>query len=263
MLPAEQSDYEPEPALIGHASLLGEGLWLRLHRLLVHFVRQEGLDPTAQPAVGRALIDCGEAASERDLTGPALAAVIPHLVGVAGAAVGGTGEELLAAELCNAAGRALHRAGELRATRPWYERALVIRGAIAAAGPSRHRHLTNLAELLWSQGELAAARSLLKRALAIRERVLGPGHTDTADSLNNMGVLLKAQGELAAARPLLERALAMWERCGGPITPTPPPASTQRPRYAAPGRSRPGICLDRLLLTTSPGARAVAGCARG
>jgi hypothetical protein len=36
----------------------GEG-WLRLHRLLVYFVRQEGLDPDARQAVARALIGCG------------------------------------------------------------------------------------------------------------------------------------------------------------------------------------------------------------
>jgi len=40
--------------------------------------------------------------------------------------------------------------------------------------------LNNLANLLWAQGELTAARPLLERALAIFERVLGPDHPDTA-----------------------------------------------------------------------------------
>jgi hypothetical protein len=62
----------------------------------------------------------------------------------------------------------------------------------------------------------------LERALAIRERVLGPDHPDTATSLNNLALLLQAQGALTAARPLLERALAMSERVQGPDTPTPP-----------------------------------------
>jgi hypothetical protein len=40
--------------------------------------------------------------------------------------------------------------------------------------------LNNLARLLQEQGELAAARPLLERALAIREKVLGPEHPNAA-----------------------------------------------------------------------------------
>jgi Tetratricopeptide repeat len=40
-------------------------------------------------------------------------------------------------------------------------------------------------------------RSLFERALAIREKVLGPEHPDTATSLNNLALLLKNHGELA------------------------------------------------------------------
>jgi hypothetical protein len=39
--------------------------------------------------------------------------------------------------------------------------------------------LHNLAVLVVAQGDPAAARSLFERALAIRERVLGPDHPDT------------------------------------------------------------------------------------
>jgi len=62
------------------------------------------------------------------------------------------------------------------------------------------------------QGELAAARTLHERALAIWECALGTEHPVTAGGLNNLGYVLQAQGELTAARPLLERALAIWER---------------------------------------------------
>ena len=58
-----------------------------------------------------------------------------------------------------------------------------------------------------------------ERALAIREKVLGPEHPDTAKSLNNLALLLQAQGELAAARPLHERALAIREKVLGPEHP--------------------------------------------
>jgi Domain of unknown function (DUF4062)/Tetratricopeptide repeat len=103
----------------------GEG-WLRLHRLLVHFVRQESLDPDAQSAVAGALIGCGDDAYSGHLTGSALEAVIPHLVEVA-AAGEGPGGELRAAELCRSAALALLYAGDLKAAKPWGERALAIR----------------------------------------------------------------------------------------------------------------------------------------
>ncbi len=68
-------------------------------------------------------------------------------------------------------------------------------------------------------GDLPAARPYYERALAIRERVLGPEHPDTARSLNNLGYLLQAMGDLAAARPYYERALAIRERVLGPEHP--------------------------------------------
>jgi len=52
--------------------------------------------------------------------------------------------------------------------------------------------------LLQDQGDLAGARALHERALAIREKTLGPEHPDTAESLNNLALLLQAQGDLAA-----------------------------------------------------------------
>jgi tetratricopeptide (TPR) repeat protein len=61
----------------------------------------------------------------------------------------------------------------------------------------------------------AAARRLDERALAVREKVLGPEHPDTATSLNNLAALLEAQGDLAAARPLYERSLAVREKVLG------------------------------------------------
>jgi Tfp pilus assembly protein PilF len=65
----------------------------------------------------------------------------------------------------------------------------------------------------------SAARQLHERALAIREKVLGPEHPDTAQSLNNLGVLLKEHGDLAGARPLYERALAIREKVLDPEHP--------------------------------------------
>jgi tetratricopeptide (TPR) repeat protein len=74
----------------------------------------------------------------------------------------------------------------------------------------------------YRQGALAAyaaARPLFERALAIREKALGPEHPETAQSLNNLAALLQDQGDLAGARPLYERALAIREKALGPGQP--------------------------------------------
>jgi tetratricopeptide (TPR) repeat protein len=71
----------------------------------------------------------------------------------------------------------------------------------------------------YRHGALAAytqARPLYERALAIREKLLGPEHPGTATSLNNLASVLEAQGDVAAARPLYERALAIYEKVLGP-----------------------------------------------
>jgi len=191
----------------------GEG-WIRLHRLIVHFVRHESLDPAAQPAVDRALTRCGRDAVEDHLTGTALAAVIPHLVAVA--AGGDTGDGGRAADLCFAAGLALRSAGDFRAATLWYERTVALREKVLGSDhPETARAMNELGTMLWARGDLRAARPLLERALAIRERALGPDHSDTTADLNNLALLYRDQGESAAARRLFERALDIRERVLG------------------------------------------------
>jgi tetratricopeptide (TPR) repeat protein len=63
------------------------------------------------------------------------------------------------------------------------------------------------------------ARPYFQRALAIREKALGPDHPDTATSLNNLGALLDSMGNLAEARPYYQRALAIREKALGPDHP--------------------------------------------
>ena len=72
---------------------------------------------------------------------------------------------------------------------------------------------------LWMIGDFAGAFLYYERALAIREKLLGPEHPDTAQSLNNLGALLRAQSDLAGARPYYERALAIGEKVLGPEHP--------------------------------------------
>ena len=85
---------------------------------------------------------------------------------------------------------------------------------------------TSLSELLDRAGSYfhgraayAQAATLFRDALAIREKVLGPKHPNTATSLNKLAVLLRDQGDLAGARPLFERALAIYEKVLGPEHP--------------------------------------------
>ena len=68
-------------------------------------------------------------------------------------------------------------------------------------------------------GDLPAARPYLERALAVRERVLGPEHPATAAGLNNLGALLVELGRVDEGRPFLERALAIYTARLGPDHP--------------------------------------------
>jgi tetratricopeptide (TPR) repeat protein len=79
--------------------------------------------------------------------------------------------------------------------------------------------LNNLARLLRDQGAFAEAQPFCERALAIREKVLGPDHPRTPASLNNLGRILQGQQSLAAARGLFERAVGICEKVLGPEHP--------------------------------------------
>ncbi len=59
-------------------------------------------------------------------------------------------------------------------------------------------------------GAYSSARTLVERALALREHALGAEHPDTAASLNNLATLLQATNRLGEAEPLMRRALAIF-----------------------------------------------------
>ncbi|MGH9656926.1 MAG: tetratricopeptide repeat protein, partial [Bryobacteraceae bacterium] len=85
--------------------------------------------------------------------------------------------------------------------------------------PNTATSLNSLASLLKSKGDYAGAEPLYRRALAIRQKALGPDHPDTATSLNNLAELLRSKGEYAGAEPLFRRALAITEKALGPDHP--------------------------------------------
>src|SRR5262249_42851039 len=92
--------------------------------------------------------------------------------------------------------------------------------ADAADSAQRADLLVRAGRYLHGRAAYSAARPLFERALAIREKALGPEHPATAESLANLADLLRDQeGDLAAARPLYERALAIHEKALGPEHP--------------------------------------------
>jgi DNA-binding winged helix-turn-helix (wHTH) protein/tetratricopeptide (TPR) repeat protein len=91
-----------------------------------------------------------------------------------------------------------------------------IMGAEARAAELLHRLG---AYKVGASGDYVQARVLLERALAIRERVLGPEHPDTAMSLNDLGFAVEHQSGLVEARSFYEQALAINEKVLGPEHP--------------------------------------------
>src|SRR5450755_2576671 len=79
--------------------------------------------------------------------------------------------------------------------------------------------LSQAGRYLREQGLYGQAEPLFQSALAIREKVLGPEHPDTATSLNNLAWLYREQGQHEQAEPLYQRALAIREKVLGPEHP--------------------------------------------
>ena len=85
-----------------------------------------------------------------------------------------------------------------------------------AAELKEARRLHDEARRLHGKGQYREAADLCRKALAIRKKVLGPEHPDTAVSLNNLGLLLLARRDYAGARPYYEQALAIRQESPGP-----------------------------------------------
>ena len=105
------------------------------------------------------------------------------------------------------------------------------------------RRSNNLASLYQTQGRYAEAEPLYKRALAIREKALGPDHPTVATSSNNLAHSYDAQGRYAEAEPLYKRALAIRRRRWARTIPLSPRASITlqcftKPKAATPRPSR-------------------------
>jgi tetratricopeptide (TPR) repeat protein len=85
--------------------------------------------------------------------------------------------------------------------------------ASSSPGPLEEAaQLNQVVVRLNGEGKYREAVALAERALALREKALGPSHPDVATSLNNLAVLYQHQGAYAKAEPLLARALDISDR---------------------------------------------------
>lgn len=78
--------------------------------------------------------------------------------------------------------------------------------------PETATALDELGTVFQGMGLLAEAESGYRRALRIRQRILGPGHAELVTSLDNLAGVHQARGEYAKAEILEQQALAIAEK---------------------------------------------------
>jgi tetratricopeptide (TPR) repeat protein len=107
-----------------------------------------------------------------------------------------------------------------------YDRAVVVANnalrVAEQAWPDQTPVATSLgvvARMYDAQGQYEQIEPLLKRALAIYEKVLGQDHPNVAICLNNLAELYDNQGKFAQAEPLYQRSLVIREKALGPDHP--------------------------------------------
>ena len=74
------------------------------------------------------------------------------------------------------------------------------------------RAITNYAGLLKDLEEYDEAEDLYRDSLAMKRRLLGPGHSETARGMSNLGTLLEDRGRYDEAEELFRQALAIRRR---------------------------------------------------
>jgi len=84
--------------------------------------------------------------------------------------------------------------------------------AALAQGLFEASDLNERAIKLGNAGRYSEAEPLYKQSLAIREKVLGPNHSEVAASLNSLVLLYGKQGRYSEAIPLAQRALTIDEK---------------------------------------------------
>ena len=148
------------------------------------------------------------AAAERELEGAYFEALAAGADSVAADA---------AVQLITVVGNQLARHGD---GRRWAQHAeAALRSLEPEPGLRSAARLFYLAIVEGAAGDNAASQRLDTQALAIRTRLLGPGHLDTAASMSNLGLTQVNVGEYGEGRALLARALPIQMAFLGPEHP--------------------------------------------
>ena len=101
--------------------------------------------------------------------------------------------------------------GRYDEARPYFQRSVELERARNDSSGELAINLENLAELELLDGDRNRARELFDEAHALRVRLLGDQHPDTARSLIKLGRLELEAGQAEAAREHYERAIALRE----------------------------------------------------
>lgn len=81
--------------------------------------------------------------------------------------------------------------------------------------PQTAKALTNLARVMFMQGDVESAEPLTRRAITVQEQALGPDHPDVALTVAVMGGHFYGRGDWGVAEPFFRRALAIREKAFG------------------------------------------------
>ncbi len=194
----------------------GEPIWYRL------LVKTAGLDPEdagarieADQAFAR-LIDLGLVMTDGDDLLRMHRLVAAFVRAVAHAALAATQKAVEAVVFAETAH--VNQAGYPLPLLAWQIHLRAVVDVAQAREDEESARLCNeLGQHLWQIGDYQGARPYYEKALAIRSKVLGEKHPDTAQSLNRLGYLLQSQGKLAEARHYFEAALAIREQLFGEL----------------------------------------------
>ncbi len=170
---------------------------IRLHRLVVAFVRERLTDRAAQADVERALLAISAALAE---VGD-IASMVPlqqHLRAVTELSVGR--EDDRAGDLLAVLGHYLWLIADYEGAQVYLERCLVLRRRSASPDVLKLAGIYNLLGLLFQMRcEFDRSRQLFEDAIAIWKRELGVEHPNTITEHNNLGYLLVLMGDYEAA----------------------------------------------------------------
>ncbi|HEX3552687.1 MAG TPA: serine/threonine-protein kinase [Thermoanaerobaculia bacterium] len=119
------------------------------------------------------------------------------------------------ARLLDTIGLIDHKLGLYGQARPLLEEAVAIRRRLPGAAVELAASLQHLGQVSQTQHR-PETEALLREALAIQEKRLGPGDAEVGQTLNDLGVYYGYRGELAKAEPILQRALKIRQAALGP-----------------------------------------------